>query len=325
MDGSFSFRSSQLGASSASSEIVLKTEHAGGGGDGSGGIGGNGDGEGGGGNGDDDDNSEKPSSSFIAKVVASTGALPKDFELALKAGTLTKADLLKWQEIRAIPVLGFLASIFQGFRERLMGNPRLLLALGIEELIGGSAKMTAEVKARGENFSKELPLVASDMALELICNFAVVWLLSPKRILTPQPTDRISKAIASLPGHFLQVGNYSWGQRIGNIGLRFVQFSTIGVATSAIGHGLVVASLRNDEKAQEQLAPVHKVAIGWGTFMAVSTNMRYQLVNCWEERVLEVFVPNKALNTLVTFFVRFGNCYLGGEQWIWASRRFGIQ
>eukprot|EP00192_Tetraselmis_astigmatica_P012439 CAMPEP_0117662746 /NCGR_PEP_ID=MMETSP0804-20121206/8214_1 /TAXON_ID=1074897 /ORGANISM="Tetraselmis astigmatica, Strain CCMP880" /LENGTH=424 /DNA_ID=CAMNT_0005469659 /DNA_START=132 /DNA_END=1406 /DNA_ORIENTATION=+ len=271
---------------------------------GAGGNGGAGDCNGGGGEGGDDDEDDEqrhPSPSEVAEVIATAGNLPKDLEMALKLGTLTIADLGKWQKIRALPIIGLLAGAFQGFRERMMGNPRFLLALAAEEVIGGTAKMAAEVEARGEKFSQELPFVASDMALEFICNFTMVWLLSPVRSFVPPPTDKMSRVLSSLPGHFLQVGCFSWAQRLGNLGFRFVQFGIAGTVASAVGHGLVVLSLKSDPKAQEELAPIHEVAFGWGAFMAISSNMRYQLVNCFEQRFLDVFVLHKGANAALTF------------------------
>lgn len=211
---------------------------------------------------------------------------------------MTVADLHKWQQIRSMPVIGTLASMFPGFRDRLMGNPRFLLAIAAEELIGASAKMAAEVEARGDKFvqvnlfiglensngttsrpaalllpSQELPFVASDMALELICNFTVVWLLSPVKSFAPAPTNSLSRAVSRLPGHFLQVsltghlqastmssaqfhifdlicaipclqvGNFTWGERLGNVAYRSAQFGVAGIVASAIGHGIVVKSV----------------------------------------------------------------------------------
>ena len=42
----------------------------------------------------------------------------------------------------------------------------------------------------------------------------------------------------------LQIGPYSWAQRLGNLGFRCVQFGIAGTFASAIGHGLVVLSVR---------------------------------------------------------------------------------
>ena len=42
----------------------------------------------------------------------------------------------------------------QRCRDRILGNPRFLLVLAIEEAMGVSAKLSAEVNARGDNFKK---------------------------------------------------------------------------------------------------------------------------------------------------------------------------
>jgi len=34
---------------------------------------------------------------------------------------------------------------------------------------------------------------------------------------------------------------------------------------------------------------------------------------------------NAAIDTLITFTVRFGNSYLGGEMWIWWAKKIGLQ
>ena len=59
--------------------------------------------------------------------------------------------------------------------------------------------------------------------------------------------------------------------------------------------------------------------------MGVSSNLRYQLVNGWEARLLPLLPLNKAADTAVTFGVRFGNSYLGGEMWIAWARAVGLQ
>jgi hypothetical protein len=48
-------------------------------------------------------------------------------------------------------------------------------------------------------------MVASDMALEVIGDFAIVWLLSPRKNFSPRAASALSRAIAGLPAHCLQV------------------------------------------------------------------------------------------------------------------------
>lgn len=43
---------------------------------------------------------------------------------------------------------------------------------------------------------------------------------------------------------------------------------------------------RSGVRAEKQLAPVLNNSIGWGSFVAVSSNSRYQIIAGIEERVL---------------------------------------
>ena len=48
----------------------------------------------------------------------------------------------------------------------------------------------------------------------------------------------------------------------------------------------LLAVLPLDEEPEKELAPVARNSICWGTFMATSANLRYQLLNGFEERYL---------------------------------------
>lgn len=52
---------------------------------------------------------------------------------------------------------------------------------------------------------QEIDFVMSDLSLEIIGDFAIVWLLSPKKTFTAAPTSALGLAISKLPGHALQV------------------------------------------------------------------------------------------------------------------------
>ena len=52
---------------------------------------------------------------------------------------------------------------------------------------------------------QEFDFVLSDMALEVIGDFAVVWLLSPTRSFSPTAKKSLARYINALPGHALQV------------------------------------------------------------------------------------------------------------------------
>lgn len=139
-----------------------------------------------------------------------------------------------------------------------------------------------------------------------------------------------------LPKHAGQVGSFSLPQRIATFGYKGVQFALVGFISSMIGHGLTTALVnyrraeahRKGEKLDNAvvLAPVIPTSVAWGGFLMASSNSRYQVVNSIEQRILDpILGGNPLLLTLVTFGVRFGNCFVGGVQWLPWARYFGIQ
>jgi hypothetical protein len=52
---------------------------------------------------------------------------------------------------------------------------------------------------------QEIDFVVSDLSLEVIGDFAIVWLLSPKKSFGALPTGGLARMARKLPGHALQV------------------------------------------------------------------------------------------------------------------------
>ena len=73
---------------------------------------------------------------------------------ALARGALFTSDVRLWLQLLSTPIIGKLAKLIPAFRARMLGNPRFLMVLGIEEAIGVAAKWSAEKSSRKENFWK---------------------------------------------------------------------------------------------------------------------------------------------------------------------------
>lgn len=278
---------------------------------------------------EDGDGSEKDPMDVLIEGGATMKDLPKDMQAAMGNGMMTVDYVTKWLAIIATPILGPICKAVPGFRDRVMGNPRFLLQVCLELLVGVVAKTIAEIEARKDKFFKEMPFVLSDLALEVLGDFSLVWLLSPKASFKPAATSQVGKIISSLPGHTLQKGSFTVGQRAMTLVYRGGQFFLVGFGCSAVGHSLTKVAVESRELAEgedvPELAPVLDNSIGWATFMGVSSNLRYQTVNFLEESVLDAFVPSKLLNVPITFGLRFANCFIGGVQWVWFARQLGLQ
>ena len=73
---------------------------------------------------------------------------------ALARGALFTSDVRLWLQLMSTPIVGSLCKLLPAFRSRMLGNPRFLMVLGIEEAIGVAAKWSAEKSSRGDKFWK---------------------------------------------------------------------------------------------------------------------------------------------------------------------------
>lgn len=146
---------------------------------------------------------------------------------------------------------------------------------------------------------------------------------------------RSEALLENLPRHAGQIGSFSLPQRLGGYIYKGAQFGVAGFLSSLAGHGLTrwLVTIRDRNEGPErvvkdgvELAPVLPTSLAWGGFMMASSNARYQAVNGIEQRLLEpLFGANAALLTVLTFALRFGNCYVGGLHWLHWAKMWDLQ
>lgn len=89
---------------------------------------------------------------------------------------MSAAELQQWLRLAATPLLGPLCALWPAFRDRVLGNPRFLLVLAVEEVIGCTAKTIAEYRVRKQDFWK-------------VCLASLPCLLTSLRFIRLQPLD----------------------------------------------------------------------------------------------------------------------------------------
>jgi len=295
--------------------------------------------------GDNDDNEEDRAldpeiEALLRREERGVSSLPEEFQRKVGEGSLAVKDLKRLLIIEKIPLIGALASRWPGLRSRLVANPRFMSVMAVELVIGFFSKSAAEVKQRGRNFWSEFDFYLSDIMLELVGDFALVWLLSPTMNAYRMPAT--NSAFTSLLGHLerlpkfaLQPGmQYTLGQRSACLLLKGLQFGAVGFCASVVGHSLtklLVYSRRclgpQSASSSVKLAPVLANSISWGAFMGLSSNLRYQAVSAVEARMLEPLLAGAPaiVFTTISFLLRFANTYIGGVHWIQWARWTGVQ
>ncbi|KAL2461207.1 Protein of unknown function (DUF3411) [Abeliophyllum distichum] len=313
------------------------------GGDGGSGSGaGSGGGGGGGGDDNDGDAGERNKAEAVMALVEagrSLDSIPKDLAASIEAGRIPGSIVNRYFELENSPVFRWLLQ-FGGFKERLLADDLFLTKVGIECGVGIFTKTAAELERRRENFTKELDFVFADVVMAIIADFMLVWLPAPTVSLRPPlalSAGSLNKFFYGCPDNAFQVAlagtSYSFLQRIGAIVRNGAKLFAVGTGASLVGTG-VTNLLINVRKAfdksfagEAEDVPILSTSAAYGVYMAVSSNLRYQiLAGVIEQRILEPLLHNhKLVLSAICFAVRTGNTFLGSLMWVDYARWIGIQ
>lgn len=320
--------------------VFLAGSGAGDGDIGSGNFGGGG--GGGGGNGDDEGSSGKNRKEAIlalAEVGRSLDCIPADLAAAINVGRIPGEIVYRFADLEKSPIFRWLLQ-FGGFKERLLADDLFLAKVAMECGVGIFTKTAAEYERRRENFVKELDFVVADVIMAIIADFMLVWLPAPTVSLRPPlalNAGSISKFFHSCPDNAFQVAlsgtSYSLLQRLGAIVRNGAKLFLVGTTASLVGTGITNAlikartALDKDFIGEADEVPLIETSVAYGVYMAVSSNLRYQIVaGVIEQRILEPLLHNqKLLLSAMCFAVRTGNTFLGSLLWVDYARWIGIQ
>ena len=126
---------------------------------------------------------------------------------------------------------------------------------------------------------------------------------------------------------------YTVAQRGGAILRNGGKLLAVGFGSSLFGVGLTNALTAVRAMLDPNFHPLNKpqgvlvTSAAYGSFMALSSNLRYQVIaGLVEERGIErVFRGNHNICHLLSLAVRTGNTFLGSSQWIDYLRLIGLQ
>ncbi|KAG8068960.1 hypothetical protein GUJ93_ZPchr0005g14706 [Zizania palustris] len=319
----------------------------GGGGDGglpSGGGGGGGDEDeghsaGGGGDGDDASVNRREALFVLAQLGRKLESLPADLAAAVEGGRVPGEIVQRFADLEKSPVFRWLLQ-FGGFKERLLADDLFLAKVAMECGVGIFTKTAAEYERRRENFVKELDFVIADVVMAIVADFMLVWLPAPTVSLQPplaMNAGSIAKFFYNCPDNAFQVAlagtSYTLLQRIGAIVRNGAKLFAVGTSASLIGTGVTNALIKarkavsKDFEGESEDIPIVSTSVAYGVYMAVSSNLRYQiLAGVIEQRMLEPLLHrHKLVLSALCFAVRTGNTFLGSLLWVDYAKWIGIQ
>lgn len=275
----------------------------------------------------------------MAEMGRSLDSIPKDLAAAIESGKIPGSIVLRFFELEKSPLFRWLLQ-FGGFKERLLADDLFFAKVAMECGVGIFTKTAAEYERRREKFFKELEFVCADVVMAIIADFMLVYLPAPTVSLRPPVAvnaGSIAKFFYNCPDNAFQVAlagtSYTFLQRIGAIGRNGAKLFVVGTASSLIGtvvtNALMAARKFVDKSFTDEVenVPVLATSVAYGVYMAVSSNLRYQVVaGVIEQRILEPLVhQHKLILSALCFAVRTGNTFLGSLLWVDYARWTGVQ
>ncbi|XP_052157412.1 protein RETICULATA-RELATED 4, chloroplastic-like [Oryza glaberrima] len=310
------------------------------------GIGGGGDDDegrdnaGGGDGGDDDASVNRREALFVlAQLGRKLESLPADLAAAIEGGRVPGEIVQRFADLEKSGLFRWLLQ-FGGFKERLLADDLFLAKVAMECGVGIFTKTAAEYERRRENFVKELDFVIADVVMAIVADFMLVWLPAPTVSLQPPlavNAGSIAKFFHNCPDNAFQVAlagtSYSLLQRVGAIMRNGAKLFAVGTSASLIGTGVTNALIKarkavsKDFEGESEDIPIVSTSVAYGVYMAVSSNLRYQiLAGVIEQRMLEPLLHHhKLVLSALCFAVRTGNTFLGSLLWVDYAKWIGIQ
>lgn len=196
-----------------------------------------------------------------------------------------------------VKIVFLLCCNFQGFRERLLADPKFLQRLAIEETISITTTLLAQYERRKENFFEELDYVITDTLRGTVVDFFTVWLPAPTMSYLSY-TDNVTGSenfefwkgiLGSVPDNAFQetVAGKNWNlsHRVASVLIGGLKLYGVGFVSSigAVAASNILYAVRKvlnpvvvvNEKHKR--SPILKTAVVYSGFLGTSANLRYQV------------------------------------------------
>ena len=274
-------------------------------------------------------------------------SLPAELQEAVRHGWLTRTQLAGYLSQDRSWMSWLLR--WPMLRNRVLCDPEFMFKLWVQEWVGNGTQLVGELLVRGREIVDELEYVLADLVVGTVVEASFVVLLAPampflRRPPSAAPATRGAGSVLeayrrwslSLPANAFEASIPP--ERVYSLASRFItvlnasaQYFAIGVACGLVGTALTYGMLearRLFDPAYQPLRPQPPVlpnSIGWGAFMALSSNPRFQLVEGLERLSQWVLRRHPMANRAVIIALRLANNFYGGIHFVQFFRWTGLQ
>lgn len=178
----------------------------------------------------------------------------------------------------------------RGIVGRLMADPAFMQKMAIEQLITLVGSLYWEKGMRGDNFWRELDLVAIDVASLQAANLALVWMIAPNRSFGVPHKYDWQRMLHELPANVFDASspqrNYTITARAAGLFAKTAELCGVGMLAGGAMSGLQTAAVQarralGPDPSWSPSVPVPefwRASCGMAASLGVASNLRYQCI-----------------------------------------------
>lgn len=226
--------------------------------------------------------------------------LPPGLRQAYEMGLVSSAQLVNFLAYNARPTVARFISrllpqgLSRAFNGRKIADPAFLNKLLLDQALTIGCSVWWEVKNRKERIKQEWDLALLNVLTATACNAAVFWTLAPCQSYGNTFRYDLQNTLQKLPNNIFEksypLREFDLQKRIHSFFYKAAELCMIGLSAGAVQGGLsnLLAS-KKEGRLSVSIPSVSSNALGYGAFLGVYANLRYQLLNGFDRAVFNYF------------------------------------
>ncbi|KAG8364082.1 hypothetical protein BUALT_Bualt19G0089300 [Buddleja alternifolia] len=222
--------------------------------------------------------------------------LPAGFRQAYEMGLVSSAQMVKFLAINARPTTERFISrslpqgLSRAFIGRMIADPAFLSRLLLEQATTIGCSVWWEIKNRKERIKEEWDLALINVLTVTACNAIVVWSLASCRSYGSTFQFDLQNTLQKLPNNIFEqsypLREFDFQKRLHSFFYKAAELCMVGFTAGAAQGALSnLASRKKEGRLSVTIPSVSTNALGYGAFLGLYANLRYQLL-CGLDRTL---------------------------------------
>ncbi|KAF5789887.1 hypothetical protein HanXRQr2_Chr09g0376521 [Helianthus annuus] len=247
--------------------------------------------------------------------------LPSGLRQAYEMGLVSSAQLVKYIAMNARPTTSRFISralpqaLSRGFIGRMIADPAFLYRFLLEQAATIGSSVLWEVKNRKGRIKEEWDLALINVLTVTACNSIVVWSLAPCRSYGNTFRFDLQNTLQKLPNNVFEksypMREFDMQKRVQSFFYKAAELCMVGLTAGAAQGALTnLVARKKDGRLSVTIPSVSTNALGYGAFLGIYANLRYQLL-CGFDRAMVTQFDVIGVGLAFSTALRIMNAQLG--------------